>query len=92
MINYKIYIVVIYLKNEYGFLEMYRTKKTALFNILCHGLFNDTGVTLGGGEKIQTHYELQWRNQDFPKEEGGGTNSPGGSTNIRFCQIFPKTA
>ena len=26
----------------------------------------------------------------FPR--GGGANSPGGGTNIRFCQIFPKTA
>ena len=24
--------------------------------------------------------------------QGGGANSPGGGTNIRFCQIFPKTA
>ena len=23
---------------------------------------------------------------------GGGANSPGGGANIRFCQIFPKTA
>ena len=26
----------------------------------------------------------------FPR--GGGANSPGGGANIRFCQIFPKTA
>ena len=32
---------------------------------------------------------LQWRIQDFPEE---GAPTPQGGANIRFCQIFPKTA
>ena len=32
---------------------------------------------------------IQWRIQDFPEE---GAPTPRGGTNIRFCQIFPKTA
>ena len=32
---------------------------------------------------------LQWRIQDFPEE---GAPTPRGGANIRFCQIFPKTA
>ena len=38
----------------------------------------------------QTGFSIsnQRRIQDFPR---GGANSPGGA-NIRFCQIFPKTA
>ena len=32
---------------------------------------------------------LQWTIQDFPEE---GVPTPRGGENIRFCQIFPKTA
>ena len=35
------------------------------------------------------HYINQWQIQDFPKE---GVPTPQGGANIRFCQIFPKTA
>ena len=36
-----------------------------------------------------TYDAYQWRIQDFPEE---GAPTPGGGTNTRFCQIFPKTA
>ena len=39
-------------------------------------------------QKIKNIYRVQWRIQDFPKM---GAPTLGG-TNIRFCQIFPKTA
>ena len=35
--------------------------------------------------------QLQWRIQDSP-QEGVPTLREGGGSNIRFCQIFPKTA
>ena len=39
---------------------------------------------------IYTLFEyIQWRIQDFPEE---GRQLSGGGANIRFCQIFPKTA
>ena len=43
--------------------------------------------------KLQKYVELfyceQWRIQDFPEE---GAPTPQGGANVRFCQIFPKTA
>ena len=41
-------------------------------------------------QAVQKNEYMQWRIQDFPEE--GGPTLQGGGANIRFCQIFPKTA
>ena len=42
------------------------------------------------GRKPVCHHTLSVADPGFPRR--GGDNPPGGGPNIRFCQIFPKTA